>query len=252
MRSKGLSLAGRTIVLTGATRGIGRALAEQLVAEGARVFAVARDRQALKQLHTHLGVALAPIPCDLEDASARAEMIARIVDSADCLDGLINNAGIQYEMAFFGTDASEQVGLINREIEVNLAAPVHLAALLLPKLANSDQAFLLNITSSLAIAPKEAAPVYSATKAGLRSFTTALRYQAKRSHAHVHVIEAVMALVDTDMTAGRGRGKITPARAARGIIRGIKQGREVIWVEKARLLPILARISPRIPARILR
>ena len=61
-----------------------------------------------------------------------------------------------------------------------------------------------------------------------------------------------MALVDTGMTAGRGRGKISPAKAARGVLRGIERGEDEIWIGKTKLLRVLNRLSPRLVERIMR
>jgi uncharacterized oxidoreductase len=68
---------------------------------------------------------------------------------------------------------------------------------------------IVNVTSGLALAPKQSAPVYCAAKAGLRSFTKSLRYQERARAPHVRVVEVLPPLVDTDMTRGRGRGKMS-------------------------------------------
>ncbi len=84
--------------------------------------------------------------------------------------------------------------------------------------------------------------MYSATKAGLHLFTQALRVQLRGSS--VRVVEAVVPLVDTPMTQGRGTGKMSAAQAARHIIAGIRSGQPDIWVGKARALPVLQRWAP--------
>ena len=122
-----------------------------------------------------------------------------------------------------------------------------------PHLASRPEAILLNVTSGLALTPKASAPVYCATKAGLRSFTTALRYQAEDRAPNLRVGEIVMALVDTEMTTGRGRGKLSADQAAQAVIAGIeRQERGDIWVGNTRLLRIIQRLSPALAARMLR
>jgi uncharacterized oxidoreductase len=127
-----------------------------------------------------------------------------------------------------------------------------LSAGLLPLLARQPSAAILNITSGLALAPKKSSPVYCATKAGLRSFTRALRYQCEDALPHVHVVEALPPLVDTAMTHGRGRGKISPEACAAEIVAGLKAGRREIHVGKAKLLRAVIRLSPALGYRIMR
>ncbi|MEM5472231.1 SDR family NAD(P)-dependent oxidoreductase [Hoeflea sp. AS60] len=252
MRHKHQSLAGNVILLTGATRGIGRAMCDRLVAEGARVLAVASNADALERLRAEFGDAVVAMPCDLDDPQARAELVAQVKDEVPRLDGLINNAGIQIEMRFFAPQHPQIAAMIAREIEINLVAPTELIAGLLPQLGASGSGFVVNVTTGLAIFPKQASPVYCATKAGLRSLTQSLRYQAMAEGGQVFVSEAIMSLVDTEMTQGRGRGKISPERAAGEIVAGLKARKPEIWIGKAKLLRVLARVVPGVAARILR
>ncbi len=102
------------------------------------------------------------------------------------------------------------------------------------------------------MAPKASAPVYCATKAGLRSFTKALRYQCQRAAPHVTVVEALPPMVDTAMTHGRGRGKISPERAAEEIVRGLDTGRTEIYVGKSKLLRVINRVAPSAAEAVMR
>ena len=86
----------------------------------------------------------------------------------------------------------------------------------------------------------------------VRTFTKALRYQCEDGAPSVRVMEAVMALVDTDMTAGRGTGKISPAQAAGEVIAAIKRDRDEVYVDRAKLLPILMRVAPGLGERLMR
>lgn len=243
-----MNFQGKRILLTGATRGIGRALCRQLVAEGAVVLAVARSQAGLDAL----GSEVVAICADLAAERERTALVENLTQEVGPLDGVINNAGVQTETDFL-TVSPKDLGLVlQAEVQVNLLAPMFLSAALLPHLARRPEAFILNIGSSLALSPKEVAPIYCATKAGLRSFTKGLRYQAEAGCPHVRVIEGIMALVDTDMTAGRGRGKISPEQAAAEVLDGVKRGKREIWVEKAKMLRVINRIAPGIVARILR
>jgi uncharacterized oxidoreductase len=104
----------------------------------------------------------------------------------------------------------------------------------------------------LALAPKQSSPVYCAAKAGLRSFTKALRYQAQARAPHLRVVEAMPPLVDTDMTKGRGRGKISAEACAAEIVRGMEAGQETIYVGKAKLLRAIQGVSPSLADRLMR
>jgi uncharacterized oxidoreductase len=247
-----MQLDGKRVVVTGATRGIGRALTRQLVAAGAQVIGVARNAAALEPEAQEWGARFIPVPCDLADPAARTALIARLTGDLAPVDGLINNAGIQLATDFFEV-APERIGPdIATELEVNLAAPMHLSGAMLRHLAERTGGFVLNITSALALVPKEPAPVYCASKAALRSFTSALRYQAETHGNRVRLVEAVMPLVETDMTAGRGRGKITPEQAAAALLAGLRGGGDRIWVGKSALLRVMHRLAPGLAAWMLR
>jgi short-subunit dehydrogenase involved in D-alanine esterification of teichoic acids len=164
---------------------------------------------------------------------------------------LVNNAGVQFNHAWPETDAPDRWAWAQTETKVNLLAPLGLTALFLDDLASAPEAAVVNITSILAFSPKRSAPVYSATKAAMRSFSDGLRYQLEES-PNVRVVEVVPPLVDTDMTAGRGSGKMDPAQAAEAIVRGLEDGRDEIWLGKARVIRTLQRFLPGAARKILK
>lgn len=247
-----MNLKGQTALVTGGARGIGRDLTRQLAGQGANVVMVGRNQEALEEMHAELKGAVTWIRADLSCSNDVGRVIATINERHSTLSVLINNAAIQTEMNFFDPAAANHVPRIQDELALNLEAAICLTTGLLPLLCRQSAATIVNISSGLAIAPKRSAPVYCATKAGLRSFTRAMRYQCAENAPHIKVMEAVMALVDTDMTRGRGSGKISPFRAAREIVAGIEKNRDEVWVAKAALLPLLHRLSPALVARILR
>lgn len=247
-----MDLAGQTALVTGGAKGIGKELTRQLSAQGAKVIMVGRDKRALDEMTTELDGAVTGLPADLSCPTEVDRVIATVNDRQTSLSVLINNAAVQTEMNFFDPAASDHTAPMKRELALNLEAAICLTTGLLPLLRRQANAAVINVSSGLAIAPKQDAPVYCATKAGLRSFTRALRYQCSENAPHIRVMEAVMALVDTDMTRGRGKGKISPFRAAREIIAGIEKDRDEVWVAKAALLPLLYRLSPTLVARILK
>lgn len=233
-------------IVTGATSGIGRELTLQLAGAGVPVIAIGRNRDALRALAAHSAL-VTTYAADLAEIDTLPALIARIVSDHPEVGCLINNAGIQSDLRL--DDASCDAARICHEVDVNLVAPMVLTHALLPHLQARRMSWIVNVTSGLGYAPKRTAAVYSATKAGLRLFTQALRMQMEA--ATVRVVEVVMPLVDTPMTAGRGSGKLSAARAAEQLIEGLLAARRDIRVGKARWLPWLQRWAPGVLARIL-
>lgn len=246
------SLAGRTVLLTGAGRGIGRAMLEELVARGAkRIIAVGRDLALLEQLHAAYPVAQ-PYAADLARSEQRDVLVAYIRTSAPGLSVMIHNAGTQLLTDLVDPECDRHQAALADEMAVNFSGPIGLSVALLPLLIGQPSAMIVNVTSGLALAPKQSSPVYCATKAGLRSFTKALRYQAQARAPHVRIVEALPPLVDTDMTKGRGRGKISPEACAAEIIVGIESGRDTIYVGKSKLLRAVQGLSPSLADQLMR
>jgi short-subunit dehydrogenase involved in D-alanine esterification of teichoic acids len=232
-----------TVLLTGATSGVGEALCDQLLARGHTVVALAR-----RAAHLPARAGLCPVTADLTDLAAIPALGKRLLADHRGLTVLINNAGVQHAHAL--TDPASSPSHLIEEAALNLAAPALLTQALLPELLAQPQGAIVNISSGLAIFPKQAGGLYSATKAGLSSFTTSLRWQLE--HTPLLVAEVQLPLVDTPMTAGRGKAKLDPIDAADAILRGIDARRRVIRVGAARLLPVIQAVAPWAGRRILR
>lgn len=233
-------------IVTGATSGIGRELARQLAIDGVKVIAIGRNADALRALATGSGQ-IAVYAADLSAIDDVPALAARIIAEHPDVGCLINNAGIQNNLRL--DDVSCGVGAIRQEVDINLVAPMVLTQALLSHLQARRLSLIVNVTSGLGYVPKRTAAVYSATKAGLHLFTSALRVQMEGST--VRVVEAVMPLVDTPMTTGRGRAKLSAEQAARRLIEGLLAGNPHIHVGKARWLPWLQRWAPGVLARIM-
>jgi uncharacterized oxidoreductase len=246
-----MNITGRTVLVTGGARGVGRELTCQLIELGAHVVAVGRDRERLESLAAEHGDTVSPHVVDLADQDAVDAFADELPRRHPELSIVINNAGVQTITDFFD-DQHVSRPVLRRELAVNLDAVIALSTGLLPHLRRQPTAAIVNITSALALAPKASAPVYCAAKAGVRSFTRALRYQCRDAASNIHVIDAVLPLVDTDMTRGRGSGKISAAQAASAVIGGVRRDTAEIYVGKTKLVRTIIRLSPSLGYRILR
>ncbi len=232
-----------TILLTGGTSGIGAALMARLLDRGHTVIALAR-----RAVHLPARSGLVPVTADLTDLAILPALAARLATDHPGLSVLINAAAVQHARPL--TDPASTPAHLIEEAALNLAAPALLVQALLPTLLRQPDGAIVNLSSGLATFPKAAGGLYSASKAGLSSFTTSLRWQLD-STPHL-VAEVILPLVDTPMTAGRGRGKISAAVAADGILAGIDARRPVIRIGAARALPVIAALAPWLGRRILR
>lgn len=224
-------------VVTGASRGIGRALAEALVTGGREVLAVSRSGAAPPGARG--------LGCDLATAEGRAALMEAVRAAGRPVALLVNNAGIQQALDFAAPDA----GLPERaaaELALDLEAPVALAAGMVPLMARPG-GVIVNVTSLVALHPKTSAPVYSAAKAGLSAFTRALRRQLAPSG--IRVVEVMPPVVATDMTAGRNHGAMRAGAAAAAVLEDIARGRETVAPGKAALVRRLNRVAPWLVAR---
>jgi uncharacterized oxidoreductase len=159
---------------------------------------------------------------------------------------LVNNAGVgsEYEL-----DAPDTLDSAAHCIRTNLDAPIALCTRLLPTLRARPEAAIVNITSGLAIAPRAGGSIYCATKAGLRSYTQAIRHLLKDSN--VHVIEALPPVVETNMTAGRDGKKMSAHDCAAEIIAGIRSNKPEVNAGMVKLLQMVHSISPALARRIM-
>ncbi len=234
-------------LVTGGTRGIGREMVQQLLARGARVTATGTSESAIASARRELPQVTWRV-LDQADPASR-EALARVLTD-DGLHLVIHNAGVQQVRDW--TDPAQAVDFdTEREMQINFVGPAELTRLLLPRLGQERSAAVVFVTSGLALAPKQSSPVYCASKAGLRSFAKSLRAQLRMTGQPVRVIEALPPIVDTDMTRGRGRAKISAEAAARQILDGIAAGKHEIDVGMTRVLRVLLRLVPSLAERIM-
>jgi uncharacterized oxidoreductase len=238
---------GNKVLITGATSGIGLALAEKFSKSGNQVLLTGRNEEQLSQLSRRFPHSI-PFACDLGSREGIDELVLYIESHHPDLNMLVNNAGIQYNYNFL--NSPEITYKIDQEIKINLIAPLQLCALLIPVLQLQPKAAIINVSSGLAIAPKRSAPVYCGTKAAIHIFSQALRYQLESSS--IRVFEIIPPLVDTPMTAGRGKNKITPQQLVDEFWHSFLGDSYEIYIGKAKLLKLIHRLSPALSQRIMK
>ena len=246
MRGTGMQLTGKQILITGGNSGIGLHLVRQLHTKQNHIIVVSRTQNQWDDLKA-LQPEVMLLQCDLGCKEQILQMVQQLKEKKITLDVLVNCAAIQNTPKLIDKDF--RFNDIAPEVITNFVAPVWLIHLLLPDLLTHSEAAIVNISSGLAFYPKTTSAVYCATKAALHNFSQSLRYQL--AETTVCVMEVILPLVDTPMTTGRGKGKVSPEYAAQKIIEGIQRNRNEIYVGKARLLPLMMSIWPGHVKRIL-
>ena len=183
-------LTGRRILVTGGTRGIGRAVAEGVAARGASVAVAARSEDDVRAFAAELadasaeGARVSGIRCDVRDARQCAELVERTVEALGGLDVLVNNAGI----GRFAAVADMDPDTWDAVIETNLDSVFYCSHAAIPYLRESDDAWIINMAS---LAGKNAFPrgaAYNASKFGLVGFSEALMQEVRHDGIRVSYI----------------------------------------------------------------
>lgn len=239
-----MELSNNKILITGATSGIGKAMAEKLCQLDNQIIAVGRNETRLETL-SNFDNRITTFKCDITSKSELGQLINSIKRDHKDLNILINNAGIQYDCNFM--DNTNSLKKIENEITTNLTTPIKLIYVLLPVIKMNSNSAIVNVSSGLAIVPKATASVYCGTKSAIHIFSKSLRYQLD----DVKVFEILPPIVDTEMTKGRGSGKISPKRLVDEFISAFKKDRYEVNIHKVKLLRIINRISPAIADRII-
>lgn len=201
----------KTVLITGANRGIGRALVNEALRRGAKKV-YAGTRSALQ----HADKRVTPLTLDVTSAS----QIQRAAAEIDALDVLINNAGV----AIY--DDLSNLEVIEQHLAVNFLGMFKVTHALLPLLRRSKGAIVNNL-SLAGLAALPVIPAYSISKAAASNMTQALRALLAGQGVTVHA--AFLGPIDTDMTRGFEIPKASPEAAAVGIFDGLEKGEEDIF-----------------------
>lgn len=236
----------RRIVITGGTSGIGYELVRQLQTNN-ELIVVSKSTEKLDKLSQEF----ASVSCYQADLSEHAdiEAVANTLNNQyDSIDILINNAAVQFTPTFIGEEFN--YASISYEITLNFTSVCSLTYLLLPNLLHDSKAIILNINSGLALAPKTSSAIYCATKGALEAFSQSLRYQLENTN--IQVQQAFLELVDTAMTTGRGKNKMSAEKAAATIIHGMERETLDHDIGKVKFLRFLLRLAPSLAKKIMK
>jgi uncharacterized oxidoreductase len=193
-----MKMSGNTILITGGTSGIGRALAEALHARGNCVIVTGRRRALLDEV-TAGRPGLFGVPLDLSDPAALSRLATEIRARFPDLNVLIANAGISRaeDMTADGWDAADAQAIV----ETNILGVLRVTAALLPVLKGRPGATIIATSSNLAFVPRADFPAYCASKAFLHSWLQSLRHQLRA--VPVEVLELAPPYVQTALTGAR-------------------------------------------------
>ncbi|MED1796414.1 SDR family NAD(P)-dependent oxidoreductase [Brevibacillus nitrificans] len=217
---------GNTILITGGSSGIGLAFAERFMKAGNTVVVTGRREKALQKAKEKNPGLITRVN-DLEKESERVALFDWITANYPEVNVLVNNAGIQQRFHVLKEDAKNNWSYFSKEITTNLEAPFHLSMLFASYFSAKEEATIINVTSGLAFTPFAIAPIYSATKAALHSFTMSLRHQL--SDTSVEVIEVAPPAVNTDLGGAGLHTTGEPLDAfADGIFKGFEEGKKEI------------------------
>jgi NAD(P)-dependent dehydrogenase (short-subunit alcohol dehydrogenase family) len=212
-----MNIKNKTVLITGANRGIGKALVDEALRQGAKsVYA------GMRTPVQHPDKRVIPLTLDVTNAS----QIQRVVDEVKALDVLINNAGV----AIY--DDLSNLEVIEQHLAVNFFGLLKVTQAFLPLLKRSKGAIVNNL-SMVGLAPLSIIPSYSISKAAAFNLTQSLRALLAGEGVTVHAV--VLGPVDTEMNRGFNIPKASPESAARNIFAGLEKLEEDIFPDPASL-----------------
>jgi short-subunit dehydrogenase len=246
----GMNLSGRKTLLTGATGGLGRAIAQALAERGAVLTLSARNREALEAMAAELpGSGHSVLPADLAEPDAAERLAA----GAAGTEILVANAGLPAAGRVEEFSAEQ----VKRALRVNLEAPMLLAQALYPRMVDAGSGHLLFVASLSGKAASPRSSIYNATKFGLRGFALGLRADLVPKGVGVSLLtpgfirEAGM-FADAGAKPPPGMGTATPEQVGRGAVKAIERDKVEVTVAPLpqRAGAHLASISPALSVRV--
>ena len=216
-------LSDKTAVVTGASRGLGRAVSRVLAREGCRLGLIARDASALSALAAELdGTEVHAVPADLARREDIDGAVRRVAESLGCPEILVNNAGLGQYRPFLENTADDD----DRIMDVNFRAAVHLTRGFLPGMLERGSGHIVNIASDLSFTPLANMAVYAASKFALRGFSLSLAREVKDRGVRVSLVNP--GIIDTAFNDGEeGRqgaeAALQPGQLAEAVLQVLTQ-----------------------------
>ncbi|WP_343548815.1 SDR family oxidoreductase [Ralstonia sp.] len=212
-----MDIKGKTILVTGANRGLGRQFTQALLAAGAaKVYAGARDPQSVTQ------PGVEAVRLDVTDAESITAAAAALTD----VDVVINNAGIMQPASLL---ASGDIGAIHKIFDVNVWGLLAVTQAFAPVLKRNGGGVVVNVLSVLSWVALPGSGAYSASKAAAWALTNGLRHELRSQGTRVVGVHP--AYIDTDMTAGVTAPKSTPEQVVAEVLRALADGRDEVLVD---------------------
>lgn len=239
-----MELTGKHVLVTGASRGIGAAIARAFAGAGARVTVVARTAGPLEAVAQEIGGHA--IAADLFDTAQVDGLIDRVEREVGPIDVLVNNAGMETTKSIFDTTEQD----VHELIRLNLEVPIQLTRLVLPGMRERGRGHVLNLSSMAANGGFAGMSVYSSTKAGLSHFTRIVRQDLKGTGVGVTNLE--VGPVPTDLLANLSyppavkafarfrkiqlMPNVAPERVARAAVNAVEDGKRAVWLPRRAFL----------------
>ncbi|MGE3313754.1 MAG: SDR family NAD(P)-dependent oxidoreductase [Planctomycetaceae bacterium] len=247
-------LAGRTAIITGASAGIGKCVAEALAAEKMNVVLVARSADKIRSVARTLsatGVRVLENPADVVEIPAMQRMVERTIEEFGSIDVLVNNAGIDAFREYHSLDISE----ITSVIDVNLTASLILTRMVLPHMLRAQEGHIVNMSSTAGKHGPAFGAAYGASKAGLIAFTESLRGEYHGSGISASVVCPGFThsggiydriLEETGRETPAVMGSATGKAVANAVVRAILADKPEVIVNRPPLRPmfVLAEMFP--------
>lgn len=230
------------IAVTGGARGIGRAIAERLIHDGARVAIGDRDGDAARVAAAELGSEAVGLDLDVTDTASFTAFLDEVEKQWGPIDVLVNNAGVMW----VGPFADEPEAAVSRVIEVNLHGVIRGVKLIAPRMRARGRGHIITIASAASkIAPAGEA-TYAATKHGVLGYLTAVRQELEATGVELSVV--MPTVVETELAAGTSAGgvpRLTPDQVADAVSTVIAKPRfEVFVPRQVGILSKLSAVSP--------
>jgi NADP-dependent 3-hydroxy acid dehydrogenase YdfG len=239
-------LAGQTVAITGAARGIGRATAQALLARGMKVAIGDVDIDAARKTAEELGPSAVALPLDVTDRESFACFLDEAERQLGPLDVLVNNAGIMQIGRFLDEDDLTA----QRMIDINLHGVILGMKLALARMIPRDRGHVVNIASQAGKFGAPGGATYSATKHAVVGLTEAVRGELRLMDAHIDLSYVMPYVVNTELGSGlgeaRGLSNLEPADVAEAIVEALQFGIVEVWVPKsAKRTNVLGVVLPR-------